>query len=155
MNEKIYLNPFIIIFSKYHDFLDVFFYIKIDKLSSYRFSDYKISLMSDKKLSFNSIYDIFQNELKVLKKYLNDNFIKEFIRSSFFSTTSFILFARKSSEKLHLYVNYRAFNIIIIKNRYSLPLIQKTLSRICRIKIYMILNIIIAFNKLRIIEKKK
>ena len=34
-------------------------------------------------------------------------------------------------------------------------LIQKTLSRIYKIRIYIIFNIIVAFNKLRIIEKKK
>ena len=59
LNEKIYLNLFIIIFLKYHDFLDVFFYIKIDKFSFYRLSDYKISLTFDKKSNFDLIYDMF------------------------------------------------------------------------------------------------
>ena len=47
LNKKIYLNFFIIIFSKYHDFFDVFFYIKVDKLSFHRFNNYKISLIFD------------------------------------------------------------------------------------------------------------
>ena len=51
-------------------------------------------------------------------------------------------------------MNYRAFNAIIIKNRYLLPLIQKTLSRIYKIRIYIIFDIIVVFNKLRMIEKK-
>ena len=50
---------------------------------------------------------------------------------------------------------YRTFNAIIIKNRYSLFLIQETLSRIYKIRIYIIFNIIVIFNKLRIIEKEK
>ena len=59
LNKKIYLNFFIIIFSKYYNFLNVFFRIKVDKFFFYRFSDYKILLMLDKKSNFDLIYDIF------------------------------------------------------------------------------------------------
>ena len=65
------------------------------------------------------------------------------------------VFDRKFNKNLRLYVNYRVFNAIIIKNRYSLPLIQKTLSRIYKIEIFIIFNIIVAFNKLRMIKGKK
>ena len=84
LNKKIYLNSFIIMSSKYHDFFDVFFYTKVDKLFFDRFNNYKISLIFNKKLNFDSIYNIFQNKFKILKKYLNNNFIKEFIRLNFF-----------------------------------------------------------------------
>ena len=50
----------------------------------YRFNDYKILIIFNKKLSFNFIYDIFQNEFKILKKYFDNNFIKEFIRLKVF-----------------------------------------------------------------------
>ena len=59
----------------------------------------------------------------MLKKYLDDNLIKEFIRLSKFSVVSFVLFARKLDDDLRLCVDYRALNVIIIKNRYSLSLI--------------------------------
>ena len=94
------------------------------------------------------MYNIFQDEFKILKKCFDDNFIKGFIRLSFFLTILFVFFARKLDEELHFCVDYRAFNVIIIKNRYLLFLIQKILSRIYRVKIYIILNIIITFNKL-------
>ena len=135
-------------FSKYYDFFDMFFYTKIDKFSSHYFNNYKILLMLDKKSSFDLIYNIFQNEFKILKKYFDNNLIKKFTRLNFFLIVSLVFFTRKFNEKFHFYINYRALNVIIIKNQYSLFLIQKTLSRICRIKIYIILNIIIAFNKL-------
>ena len=101
----------------------MFFYIKINKFSFYHLSDYKIPLIFDKKSNFDLIYDIFQNELKILKKYFNNNLIKKFIRLNFFSITLFILFTRKLNEKLYFYINYRALNVIIIKNRYLLSLI--------------------------------
>ena len=65
------------------------FYTKIDKISFHYFNDHKILLMFNKKSSFNLIYDIFKNELKILKKYFDDNFIKEFIRLSCFLITFF------------------------------------------------------------------
>ena len=84
----------------------------------------------------------------MLKKYLNDNFIKEFIRSNHSLAASFIFFIRKSNEDLRFCVNYRALNAIIIKNRYSLSLIQKTLLRIYKTRIYITFDIIVIFNKL-------
>ena len=59
LNEKTYLNSFIIIFSKYYNFFDVFFRVKIDKFFFYRFNDYKILLMFNKKSSFDFIYEKF------------------------------------------------------------------------------------------------
>ena len=128
---------------------------KIDKLFSYRFNDYKIDIMLEKKLDFDFIYEMLQDKLKILKKYLNNNFIKKFIYLSYSFIALFVFFARKFNKDLYLCVNYRVFNVIIIKNRYSLPLIQKTLSQIYKIEIFIIFNIIVVFNKLRIIKKKK
>ena len=91
----------------------------------------------------------------MLKKYLNNNFIKEFIRLNHSLAASFVFFIRKFNKDLRFCVNYRALNAIIIKNRYLLPLIQKTLSRICKIEIFIIFNIIVVFNKLRMVKEKK
>ena len=88
----------------------------------------------------------------MLKKYLNNNFVKKFIRLNYSLVVSFIFFIRKFNKDLRFYVNYRAFNAIIIKNQYSLSLIQKTLSRIYKIEIFITFDIIIVFNKLRMIK---
>jgi hypothetical protein len=52
-------------------------------------------------------------------------------------------------------VDYRALNIITIKNRYFLLLIQETLARFNRAKFYMKLDVIAAFNRIRIAEKQE
>ena len=103
----------------------MFFREKIDKFLSYRFNDYKINIIFEKKFNFNFIYEMSQNKFKIFKKYLNDNFIKEFIRSSHSPVVSFVFFIRKFNEGLHFCVNHRALNAIIIKNRYLLFLILK------------------------------
>jgi hypothetical protein len=52
-------------------------------------------------------------------------------------------------------MDYRALNTIIIKNHYSLLLIQETLACFNRTKFYIKLDIIIAFNHIRITEKQE
>ena len=52
-----------------------------------------------------------------------------------------ILFIFKKNDELRLYINYKKLNTMIIKNRYSLFLIIKTLNRLCDVKIFTKLNL--------------
>lgn len=90
-----------------------------------------------------------QDELKYLKKYLEEHLDKGFIRASFSPAASPVLFARKPGGGLQFCVDYRQLNAMTIKNQYPLPLIKETLERICKAKIYSKINIIAAFNYLR------
>ena len=91
-----------------------------------------------------------QDELKVLKKYLEKNLNKGFIRASSSPAISPILFAHKLEDGLRFCVDYRQLNTTTIKNQYPLPVIKKTLERIYKVKIYSKIDIIAAFNCLRI-----
>ena len=62
------------------------------------------------------------------------------------------MFVKKPRGRLRFYINYRGLNTITIKNRYPLPLISETLDRLSRAKVFTKLNIISAFNRLRIRE---
>jgi len=94
-----------------------------------------------------------RDEILELRRYLDENLSKEFIRVSCFQTIVSVLFVKKLEEKLCFCVNYRDLNAIIIKNRYSLPLISETLNHLSRVKIFIKLDIIFAFNHLRIKEE--
>jgi len=50
---------------------------------------------------------------------------------------------------LRVYVNYRDFNVLTIKNRNILSLIREILQRLYKIKYYNKFDIIVAFNKIR------
>jgi len=134
---------------EYHDFLDVFSRELTNTLSERRLYDHKIQLQKSKTSIFESLYDMSQDELRVLKKYLKNNLIKDFIQVSSSFAISLILFVKKSSEELRFCVNYQDLNIMTVKNRYSLFLIQETLDRLTKIKYYIKLDIIAVFNKLR------
>ena len=61
-----------------------------------------------------------------------------------------ILFVFKKGGELRLCVNYRNLNAIIIKNRYFLSLITKTLNCLCEVKRFTKLNLKNAYHRIRI-----
>ncbi len=61
-----------------------------------------------------------------------------------------ILFVFKKNKNFRFYINYRKFNKIIRRNRYALPFIEKIINKIFGYKYLLKLNIIAAFNKIRI-----
>jgi len=95
------------------------------------------------------------HKLLKIKKYLKKNFKKGFISSSSTFFASFVLFVAKSNEELRFYVDYRKLNALIYRNRYSISLIEKTLARVMSCKYLIKLNIIVAFNKLRMHSNSK
>ncbi len=136
------------LFSKYHDYLDIFDRAMIDQLSSHRIYDHRIELIDEKMLSRSRLYQMFDHKLQKIKKYLIKHLNKEFIFFSFVLYVSLILFTEKKDESLRFCVNYRKLNALIKRDRYSLLLIDEILARIQESKYLIQLNIIVAFNKL-------
>jgi len=137
------------LFSEYHDYLNIFDRAMIDQLSLHRFYDHKIELIDEEMLSRSRLYQMFDHKLQKIKKYLIKHLNKEFIFFSFASYVSLILFAEKKDESLRFCVDYRKLNALIKRNHYPLSLIDETLARIQESKYLTRLNIIVAFNKLR------
>jgi len=92
--------------SEYHEFLDVFDRVQLNKLLFHRFYDHKIELISDSMLSRCRIYQMFSVKLLKVKKYLNENLSKKFITSSQIFYFFFVLFILKANEDLRFCVNY-------------------------------------------------
>jgi len=134
--------------SEYHDYLDVFDRAIIDQLSLHRFYDHKIELIDEEMLSRSKLYQMFNHKLQKIKKYLIEHLNKEFIFFSFASYVSLILFIEKKDDSLRFCIDYRKFNALIKRDRYSLSLIDEILARIQESKYLTRLNIIVAFNKL-------
>jgi hypothetical protein len=135
-NSSIVTDSKSVVFSEYHDFLDVFFKEKVDILSSHRKHDHRIKLEKDHESDheYASLYNLSKDELLLIKKYLKKHLNKEFIESSTASYVSSILFAKKFEEELRFCVDYRKLNAIIKKNRYSILLIAETIARLSKAK---------------------
>ena len=95
------------------------------------------------------------DELQVLQKYLKDHLSKGFIHASSFPAAFSVIFVKKPEGELCLCVNYRGLNNLTVKNQYLLPLIRETLNLMASSVIFTKLDIIAAFNKLRMAEEEE
>ena len=101
------------------------------------------------------LYSMSQRKFQILKKFFDGNLAKGFIKISSFLTAVPILYVKKPGKKLRLCVNYKKFNSVTIKNKYFLFLMQNTLNRLIKIKYFTKLDIVVVFNKIKMVESEK
>ena len=80
---------------------------------------------------------------------------KKYIRLLNNLTKTFVLFVKKTDDSLRLCVNYRDFNKIIIKNKYLLLLLFKTLDYFAYKKHFTKINIRNVYYRIRIRKNNK
>jgi hypothetical protein len=140
------------------EFYLVFDRIDANRLPLYREGvDHGIKLLrtpngSEHTIPWGPLYNMSRDELLVLRKTLTDLLDKEFIRISNSLVAAPVLFVRKPGGGLRFCYDYRALNKLTRKDRYPLPLINKTLQRIGKAKWFTKMDVIAAFYKIRIKE---
>ena len=134
---------------KYDSYADVFSEENADLLSAHKVSDHAIDL-NEKKSLYDSLYNLFNTELEVLRGYLENVLVKGWIRHSVSPAEAPILFVLKKDGKLQLYVDYRGLNQVTIKNRHLLLLISETLNRLSEVKYFIKLNLKDAYHQIHI-----
>jgi len=72
------------LFSKYHEFIDVFLLKKTDQFSSYCFFNHKIELKSKKNLLYYKNQSMSAKKLKIIKKFLNKYLQKNLFKSVYY-----------------------------------------------------------------------
>ena len=138
--------------AKYHAYLDAFSQAKAFRLPPHRAHDHAIDLMPGAEPTFSRLYPLSEPELKHLSSWIRDNLDKGFIRPSKSPFGAGILFVKKKDGSLRLCVDYRALNAVTVKNRLAIPLISETLDRLRRARIFSKLDLLGAYNLLRIKE---
>ncbi|KAJ1574561.1 hypothetical protein NDA15_005899 [Ustilago hordei] len=89
-------------------------------------------------------------EMSKLRRYLDENLEKGFIRPSKSLARSPVLFIPKKDGGLRLCVDYRGLNEITVKNRAPLPLIEEQLFLLRKARIYTKLDLRAAYNLIQI-----
>ncbi len=95
---------------------------------------------------------MFEKELKIVKKYFEENLKKRFIVASRSLFASSVMFMKKTNESLRFCVDYKKLNQLIKKNRYSLSLIEETLAHLNKTKYFTKLDIRQTFHRIRIAD---
>ena len=86
----------------------------------------------------------------MIKEYVKDILGKGYIRPSTSPYAVSVLIMKKPDGGLRIYIDYRALNVLTIKNRNAPPLIREILARLCVAKVFTKFDIIAAFNEIRI-----
>jgi hypothetical protein len=134
------------------DLYEAFLPGEANKLPPRRTWDHKIDQIPGSEPPYQKNCPFSPQELRVVRKGLDDNLDKDFIRESQSQSAAPLLLAAKPGGSVRICQDYRGLNNVTIKNRYPLPLIWETLDALCGAKVYSKLDIIAAFNKLRIAE---
>jgi len=121
------------------EYKDVFLTESVDKLLLHEDHDHAIEITAES--SYESLYNLLNTELVILRQYLDNVLAKEWIKHFINSTDTSILFIFKKNDNLHLCINYWNLNKIIIKNHHLLSLISETLNRLSKIKQFIKLNL--------------
>ena len=137
-----------ILFSQYHNYLNIFFKKEADILLPHQTYNHIIHFKEGAQPSVFTLYSMSHDEALELHQYLDENLSKGFIQISHLQAAISILFVKKSKGGFHFCINYRGLNVIIVKNHYFLPLISEILNHLNHAKIFTKLNIISAFNRL-------
>lgn len=133
----------------HHSFADVFDRKTAENLPPHRPYDHKIQLEDQLTMGHGPLYNMSGHHLQLVKEYLETNLDKGFIQASAAPYSSPILFVKKPNGALRFCVDYRKLNAITKKDRYPLPLIDETMAQLQGAKFFTKLDIISAFNNLR------
>ena len=90
--------------------------------------DHVIDLILDAKPLYESLYILSEIEFNVLRNYLLKNLIRNCIRESTSRASASMFFVFKKNNNFRFCVDYKKLNALIIKNKCSLSLIDKTLN---------------------------
>jgi transposase InsO family protein len=136
---------------QYHEFKDVFSKAASDVLPPHRRYDHKIELENgtESDLGYSPLHQQSLDELRATKQYIVDNLYKGFIESSQAPFAAPILFVKKPNGGLRFCIDYRKLNNLTRKDRYPLPLLDETLARLSKAKVFTKLDIRQAFHRIR------
>ncbi len=145
------LTEEVTILAKYLDYTDVFLKDSAaELLKQTDLNEHAIDLIESKQPLYRFIYSLGPVELKILKTYIETNLANSFIRPFKSPAEAPIFFVKKPDGSLRLCVNYRELNNLMIKNRYSLPLIGESLDRIGQAKRFTHLDLTSSYHQMRI-----
>ena len=148
------VNQFLNVSKEFANFANLFTQ-KVKVLSTYEFHDHAICIEKSCIILWDFLYNLFAVELIAQKMYIKKQLWTDMIWYFISSAEALMLFTSKKNETLRSCVDYRELNIIILKNKCFLSLINEALDHLANVKWFIKLDIKNAFNKLCIQEENE
>jgi len=123
--------------------------------------DHRIELQPDPdtgqppKPSSQRLRPLSRDEARAVKLYINDMLQKGHIERAVSEWAAPLLVVKKPGGGIRICVDYRGLNAHTIKNRNAPPLIRDMLAKLAKAKYFSKVDVIAAFNKIRIKDEHK
>jgi len=137
---------------EYHKYTDVFSKSKAETLTPYHPYDLQIDLEKDSHPPIGTIYSLSKFEQEVLKEFIDENLINEFICLTSSSYGAPVLFVKKKDGSLWLCIDFRRLNRITKGDQYLLLLISDLLDSPRKARIYTKIDLQYAYHLVCIAE---
>src|SRR5436190_5639773 len=92
------------------------------------------------------------SQLETLRCYIREIVAKGHIRESTLPAGASVLIVPKKSGNDHIYIDYQKLNIITIKDRYTLPLIEEMQMTVAGAKWFTKIDLQVVYNHICIKE---
>ncbi|MBW0475944.1 hypothetical protein O181_015659 [Austropuccinia psidii MF-1] len=133
----------------YHQYLDIFFKVKAEKLALHCACDHHIELESLLP-PVGVIYSLSYQQSETLQAYISENVEQGFIWPSSSSTVAPFLFVKKKDCGLCLCVDYQTLNAVTRKKSYPVPPMNQLLTILNGSTIFSKIDFHGSYNLLRI-----
>jgi hypothetical protein len=137
---------------EYHEFLKVFSKEEVARFPKSGKWDHKIELKPDFQTKAFKHYSLTPQEQEEMKKFLNENKKKGYIRESKSPMASPMFFVKKKDGKLRPCQDYQYLNEGTIKNAYPLLLISALLDKLKGAKYFTKFDVRWGYNNIQIHE---
>jgi hypothetical protein len=135
-----------------HDFEDVFSKTSFDELPARKPRDHAIELILDAQNKSCKVYPLSLLEQEQLDKFLEENFTSGCICPSKLLMAAPFFFVKKKDGSLRPVQDYRALNLMTVKNKYPLPLISDLINQLRGAKYFTKLDVRWGYHNVRIKE---
>jgi hypothetical protein len=133
---------------EYEDLHEAFNEEASNELPDHGPSDMKIEFKEGQEPRNTGLRSMSPMELEEVRKYLEENLGKGWIRRSKSPVSAPIVFVRKKDSSIRFCVDYRNLNKVTVRNRYPLPLIPELTDRLTGAKIFTKLDIRQAYHRI-------
>ena len=131
--KNIIVSQFLNVSKEFTNFVN-FFTQKVKVLLIHEFHDHVIYIKKSHIIFWNSLNNLFAVELIAQKMYIKKQLQADMIWYFISSAETLMLFTSKKDETLRSCIDYQELNVIILKNRCSLSLINEALDHFADIK---------------------
>jgi len=139
-----------------HEYRNVFSKHKSERMPLWKPYDHAIDFMKGAKLPKPAkIYLLSLAERNSLDTWINEELKKGYIHLSTSSIAALFFFVKKHNGSLQPIMDYRALNVITVKNRYSITRMAYLIESLSKASIFTKIDLRWGYNNIRIREGDK